>query len=59
MSEQPKSDRTSVTISKSVHRDLKIAAARLGYTQRFLLEGIITKWLETKWEPEYNPEEEE
>ena len=40
-----KGDRTSVTISKSVHRELKIAAARLGSTQRVLLESIILIWL--------------
>ena len=46
MVEQPKSDRTSVTISKRVHQDFKVRAAELGVTQRVLLEHIICKWLE-------------
>ena len=43
--EQPKSDRTSVTISKRVHQDFKVYAARAGMTQRLLLEFIITEYL--------------
>ena len=59
MTDQPKSDRTSVTISKRVHRELKIAAARLGVTQRSLLEHLITAWVRCEVIPEYSPEEEE
>ena len=46
MSEQPKSDRTSVTISKKVHQDFKVRCAELGFFQRHVLEHIIKKWLE-------------
>ena len=60
MSEQPKSDRTSVTISKRVHREFKIACARLGVTQGSLLEQIIYDYLEKIGYPDYwVPEEED
>ena len=43
--DKPRVERTSVTISKDVHRELKIAAARLGVTQRDLLEAMIVDTL--------------
>ena len=46
MAEKSKSDRTSVTISKSVHRIFRVRAWELGLSQRVLLEHIIRKWLE-------------
>ncbi len=59
MSDQPKSDCTSVTISKRVHREFKIACARFGYTQGFMLERIITDWLREIVYPEYPPQKKE
>ena len=47
MSEQPKSDRTSVTISKSLHWRFKSACALEGFTQRSVLERLIEDWLRT------------
>ncbi len=46
MSEQPKSDRTSVTISKSLQRKFKMACVYIGITQRTVLEAIIREWLQ-------------
>lgn len=59
MAKKSKSDRTSVTISKKVHREFKIAAAKLGTTQRDLLEIVIANWLQKEFASGYNPDEEE
>ena len=45
MSEQPKSDRTSVTISKRVQRRLKIASAILEIAQKELVEAAIEEYM--------------
>ena len=48
MSEQPKSDRTSVTISKRVHRRLKIASALLQIAQKEMVEAAIEEYMERR-----------
>lgn len=45
MSEKSKSDRTSVTISKGVHQDFKVACAKAGLTQKGVLERLIRTWV--------------
>ena len=48
MSDQPKSDRTSVTISKRTHRRLKMAVAALGVTQRSFVEAAIEEYMRSR-----------
>ena len=48
MAEQPKSDRTSVTISKRVHRRLKIASALLQIAQKEMVEAAIEEYMERR-----------
>lgn len=58
MTIQPESDRRSVTISKRVHRELVIACAKMGVTQKSVLEYLITAWVRGEAIPVYKPEEE-
>ena len=48
MVDQPKSDRTSVTISKRVHRLLRMASAASGITQRVIVEAAIEEYMERR-----------
>ena len=48
MEEQPKSDRTSVTISKRVHRRLRIASALLQIAQKEIVEAAIEEYMERR-----------
>ena len=48
MSDQLKSDRTSVTISKRVHRLLRMAAAALGVTQQSVVEAAIEEYMKSR-----------
>lgn len=45
MAEQPKSDRASITISKRVHRLLRMASATLGITQKVIVETAIEEYM--------------
>ena len=45
MTDRSKSDRTSVTISKRVHRSLRLLSVHVSMTQRDLLEMMILDWL--------------
>ena len=47
MAEESKSNRTSVTISKSLHWRFKSACALKGFTQKSVLERLIDDWLRT------------
>ena len=42
--QQPKSDRTSVTISKKVQWELRVQCARLGVTQRSIIEMLVKEF---------------
>ena len=59
MQEQPKSDRTSVTISKRVHRSLRLLSATVGISQGDLLEMMILDWLKKHGRENLLPKEEE
>ena len=59
MIEQPKSDRTSVTISKRVHRSLRLLSATVGINQGDLLEMMILDWLKKHGREDLLPKEEE
>ncbi len=48
MEEKSKSDRTSVTISKRVHRHLRMAAAALGVTQQSVVEAAIEEYMRSR-----------
>ena len=48
MAEQPKSDRTSVTISKRVHRLLRMASAMSGITQKVIVETAIEEYMRSR-----------
>ena len=45
MADQPKSTRSTVTISKRVHQEFKVACARLGVTQRSMLERLLVDFI--------------
>ncbi len=48
MEEKSKSDRTSVTISKRVHRLLRMASATMGITQRDIVETAIEEYMKSR-----------
>jgi hypothetical protein len=53
--DKPSVDRTSVTISKRVHREFKLECVRLGVTQREALEVLIKQWLQEAGYAKYAP----
>lgn len=46
--QQPTTDRTSVTISKRVHRFLKMASASSGVTQKVIVETAIEEYMKRR-----------
>jgi len=48
MADQPKSDRSTVTISKKAHRRLRMAAAALGVTQKSFVETAIAEFMKSR-----------
>lgn len=45
---EPRSDRTSVTISKRVHRLLRMASASTGITQKVIVESAIEEYMKRR-----------
>ena len=59
MSDKPKSDRTSVTISKGLSRSLSLLSAYVGMSKQNLLEMIIVDWFKKHARENLLPKEEE
>lgn len=59
MSEQPTSDRTSVTISKRVNQSLSLLCAYVGVSKKDMLEMMILDWLKKHGREDLLPKEEE